>query len=333
MNVELPVGLIGPGPSVRADRLDLDHVSALRQVLDDLPPIVVRAEGDRYRLVDGTHRLAAHRFEGRETIRAERVDLDGEAEVFEAAARANRTHGKPLSVAERKSVARRLVALAPEWSNVRIAEAVGLSDKTVGELRPRPTSRPTSESPRLDTPAPVAPPTPTPAPAPARTEGRDGKARPATAADREAQRERIAEKVAAEPDAPLREVARATGASPSTVAKVRDEVRTGRPRLAPVPDPEPTAEPAEPTIGDLVPMVSMPWVRDERCQTSNAARDFARAMDRHTGKALKGVEEAITDGCPPGDVARVAASTARDVAAMWTRIADALARPRQLREA
>lgn len=299
------------GPDVRGERFDLDHVTRLAEVRE-LPPITVR-DG---RIVDGHHRVAAARRRGEVDIEATVIDCT-DAEALELAVRANTTHGLPLTIGERRRAAVQFIGMT-DWSDSRIADACGLSDKTVGSLRPR-TPRPTSESPKLDT-----------------RNGKDGKARPATNGDAAARRQAAAEKLAEKPEASDREVARGTGLSPSTVGDVRARTEAGEdpvpPRLRTVPDPEPPAEPGV-SVRDITRSVALPWKRDERCQVSNAARDFARVMDRFTGDALKKVERTIVDGCPPGEVAHMAAGTARDTAAMWARIADQLSRPRPPKEA
>jgi len=106
--LEVPVGEIGPGPLVRADRFDLDHVARLRPVIDQVPAIVIRETAKGWSLIDGAHRLAAHKAEDREAIRAVVVALD-DAEALEAAIEANIAHGLTLTGPERKAAARKLV--------------------------------------------------------------------------------------------------------------------------------------------------------------------------------------------------------------------------------
>lgn len=67
--------------------------------------------------------------------------FDGTAEAAFALAvernLANPAEGLPLSVAERKAAAERIVSGRPELSDRSIAQGVGLSAKTVGEIRRR----------------------------------------------------------------------------------------------------------------------------------------------------------------------------------------------------
>jgi hypothetical protein len=60
-------------------------------------------------------------------------------------------------------------------------------------------------------------------PPPAKTEGSDGKVRPATEAARLAQRDAIAEALAANPDHSLAKVAELVGVSPMTVKSVKED--------------------------------------------------------------------------------------------------------------
>lgn len=305
---------LGNGPAVRRERTDLDHVAALVESGGEWPPITVT--GIEGHIIDGHHRASAARRLGWETIPAVVVEVDHRSvEGLELATKANIEHGLPLSLAERKSIAARF-AKETDWSDRRIAAACGLTHKTVADHRPR---RAGGEN------APPARP----------RVGADGKAYP-TPDQAVERRQAAAREVEAKPTASDREIAQRIGLSPRTVADVRRRNAAGEdavpPRLRAVPDPTPEDEPPEVTAGDILgAMVAVPWARDERCQVSNAARDFARAMDRFTGRALKGVEQAIAEGCPPGDVADMAAVTARETAAMWSRLADQLTRPRSVR--
>ena len=309
--VDLALAALSSGPQVRTERVDLDHVQRLRPVLDEVPPILVRPRGDRFEVLDGQHRRAAAKFEQRDTIRGVVIEL-ADAEALEAAVAANTTHGLPLKTVERERIARQL-AKATDWSDVRIAEACGLSDKTVAGFRARPRSG--SEIPNLNT----------------RT-GSDGKSYPGTRSDAAANRGKALDIARNDPTIPTRKLAALAGCSDGTAHSVKQEVaaESVRPPLAAVSDPVPDAEP---TVGDLVPSVAMPWVRDERCQVSNATRAFARAMDKHTGDALKDVEQVVIEGCPPGEVAHMAVLHARDAADLWSRIADRLSGHRKLKEA
>jgi transcriptional regulator with XRE-family HTH domain len=100
-----------------------DAVDRYRQVIDELPAIIV-SEG--HRLIDGYHRLKAHRVEGKSTIEAKVLPISDDGEVFAEAARRNSTHGQQLTTDEKKTVARRLYKQA-DFTQSEIAEKVSMS--------------------------------------------------------------------------------------------------------------------------------------------------------------------------------------------------------------
>ena len=104
----------------------------LADVLDDTPPIAVRAE--TLEVTDGSHRLAAARYLGRTTIRATLEELD-ETEAYEAHVRANDHHGLALTLAERRAAALTLLRWDPQRSDRDIARTCALSPTTVGVVR------------------------------------------------------------------------------------------------------------------------------------------------------------------------------------------------------
>jgi len=107
-------------------------VQLLAEVIDQLPPILVHR--DTRTVIDGAHRLAAHRARGRATIRVEWFPgtLD---EAFEVAVKANVTHGLPLTLRERRTAAVSLIRTIPNRSDRALAEICGLSHTTISKLR------------------------------------------------------------------------------------------------------------------------------------------------------------------------------------------------------
>src|SRR4051812_42632655 len=147
------------GDAVRIEALDLGarlrptdpaHVRLLADILDETPPVLVLADGDRLRLLDGFMRVDAARALGRSTVRAQWAHGD-EALVVERAVRANASHGLPLSRPQRREAGLRLLALAPGWSDRRIASACGGDPKTVGRWRRGGGARAGGEMPHLST--------------------------------------------------------------------------------------------------------------------------------------------------------------------------------------
>ena len=123
------------GDSLSLRPVDAAHVLVLTGVLDLCPPIVV--DRGSCRVLDGRHRASAAAALSRDTIAVRWVDGD-EAILLEAAVSANSQHGLPLTHAQRKA-AGRLLELAPDWSNRRVARACGLSEATVRRM-PRPSA-------------------------------------------------------------------------------------------------------------------------------------------------------------------------------------------------
>jgi hypothetical protein len=189
-----------PGDSPRLEGEDKAHVAWLAETEAALPPIIV--DRRTMRVIDGMHRLLAASLKGQETIDVEFFD-GSPADAFLRAVEANVTHGLPLSQADRRAAAKRLVVTHPHLSDRGIAESTGLAARTVASIR----RRSTDAGPRLN----------------ARV-GRDGKVRPL---DRMAGRRRVAELLAVHPCASLREVARLAGVSPATASDVRRRLERG----------------------------------------------------------------------------------------------------------
>ncbi|MDQ7803481.1 ParB/RepB/Spo0J family partition protein [Amycolatopsis sp. A133] len=111
---------------------DQGHVRYLAECSDPLPPILVHRQ--TMVVVDGLHRLRAAELRGARTIAVRFISCPP-SEIFVEAVRANINHGLPLSFADRKAAAARIVASHPHWSDRAIAATSGLSHKTVGKIR------------------------------------------------------------------------------------------------------------------------------------------------------------------------------------------------------
>lgn len=198
-------------------RLNIDHARALAEYDGEVPPILV-SQGD-YVVIDGAHRVHAAKLQGRTEICCEVFD-GSDADAFIEFVQRNVSHGLPLTLAERRAAARRILAIQPDWSDRRIAATCALSPGAVGRMR---SGTPTGD---------IA----------ERRIGRDGRSRPR---DPQAVRGRIVAALTEDPHAPLRAIALRTGSSPETVRSVRLELGS---TPKPVPDPHP-----EPTSADLSP--------------------------------------------------------------------------------
>jgi ParB-like chromosome segregation protein Spo0J len=202
----VPIMSLRLGESPRLNGEDKAHIARLAETDGPLPPILV--DRRTMRVIDGMHRLMAASLQGRETIDAEFFD-GSEADVFLRAVQENVAHGLPLTQADRRAAAERIIASHPHMSDRAIGHVAGLAAKTVGSIRKRLTEDPTWLNARV---------------------GRDGRVRPL---DSSVARERAAELLTDRPESSLRDVARAVGLSPATVLDVRKRLERGE---SPVPE-------------------------------------------------------------------------------------------------
>jgi hypothetical protein len=207
----VPIVSLRPADSPRLNGEDKGHILRLAQMDTPLPPILV--DKRTMRVIDGMHRLIAASLQGREAIDV--VFFDGsEADVFLRAVQENVTHGLPLSQADRRAAAKRIIASHPNMSDRAISQVAGLAAKTVATIRKHSADVPESNG-RM---------------------GMDGKVRPL---DYMEGRKRAAQMFTQQPDVSLRTVARSAGISPATALDVRKRLQRGE-----VPAPEKPKTPA-----------------------------------------------------------------------------------------
>lgn len=204
--VTVPVLSLRPADSPRLNGEDKAHIARLAQTETSLPPILV--DRRTMRVIDGMHRLMAASVQGRETIDV-RFFVGSEADIFLRAVQENVTHGLPLSQADRRAAAERIIASHPHMSDRAISHTVGLAAKTVATIRKGSSEDLPQSTMRV---------------------GRDGRVRPL---DSGVGRRRAAELLAQRPEASLRDVARAAGISPATALDVRKRLKRGE---SPVPE-------------------------------------------------------------------------------------------------
>jgi hypothetical protein len=203
--VSVPLLSLRPADSPRLNGEDKGHVLRLAQMDTPLPPILV--DKRTMRVIDGMHRLIAASLQGRETIDV--VFFDGsEEDIFLHAVQENVTHGLPLSQADRRAAAKRIIASHPNMSDRAISQVAGLAAKTVATIRKHSADVPQSNG-RM---------------------GMDGKVRPL---DYMEGRQRAAQIFTQQPGVSLRSVARSAGISPATALDVRKRLERGE-----VPAPE-----------------------------------------------------------------------------------------------
>lgn len=198
--VTVPVLTLRAADSPRLNGEDKAHIKRLAEMDTPLPPILV--DERTMRVIDGMHRLMAASLQGRETIDV--IFFDGsEADMFLRAVQENVTHGLPLSQADRRAAAERIIETHPNMSDRAIGQIAGLAAKTVASIRKR---------------SAVS------APQPSGRMGMDGKVRPLDWAEGRRRAEKL---LTQQPDASLRDVARCAGISPATVLDVRKRLERG----------------------------------------------------------------------------------------------------------
>src|SRR5215207_6390463 len=104
---EVQIGRLTVDPSLqpRVGGTDAAHVRALEEAPDSWPPLKAVPRDEAYLLVDGYHRLEAARNLRLESVRVEVVKVPSDEDLHELAFRLNATHGKPLSLVDRRTFA------------------------------------------------------------------------------------------------------------------------------------------------------------------------------------------------------------------------------------
>jgi hypothetical protein len=302
----VPVGVLRLGESPRTGGMSAEHVRALAKMDRRLPPIIVHRR--TMRVIDGVHRLRAAELADCRHIEARFFDGD-EDDAFVLAVEANTANGLPLSLADRKAAAARIIVTHPTRSDRWIALVSGLAATTVGAVRKCSSVEDTRSNTRL---------------------GQDGRLRPLDSSEG---RRLAGELMRANPDRSLRDIARAVGIAPSTVLDVRNRLSCGE-------DPVParregaakanqrdtgspsssrrqvTARP-EPELDSAAIMRTLR--KDPSLRFSEAGRALLRWLDTHT---LAGQAEAPPMVGTPAHCLGTIAALARHNARFWARFAE-----------
>jgi hypothetical protein len=252
------------------------------------------------RVIDGMHRLRAAMLIGRPTMRALLVDCS-EAEIIVLAIQENARHGLPLSLPDREAAAFRLLASATNWSDRMIAETAGLSPGTVAQIRARSTTG-SGQSNRV---------------------GRDGRVRPV---DLTKGRKRAVDFLANNPEASVREIAKAANISLSTAHDVRKRISLNQ---DPIPRRHQDQIPRRrhkvipcPTGADWGD-VRKGLAEDPAIKYKPSGRELVKWLDRHWIEPIE-IDQRL-DAVPPHASQRIALVAER-LAGEWKLIADLLTR-------
>ncbi|SDZ35790.1 Chromosome segregation protein Spo0J, contains ParB-like nuclease domain [Amycolatopsis xylanica] len=293
--------------SPRIDGEDPAHTKLLAEIAAPLPPIVVHRQ--TMRVIDGEHRVRAALLRGEDELDARFFDGD-EDSAFIMAVEANLAHGLPLSLADRRAAAQRIVERHADWSDRSIAAAVGLSAEAVARVR-RNSGLGGGQSPIARI-------------------GRDGRVRPV---DSTQGRIRASQVLEEKPDASLRQIAKEAGISVGTARDVRDRVKRGldpapggRDKKGPTPvkTPSPNSDPATPfgrTTADDTASTLQSLRKDPSLRFTEAGRRLLRWLDGH---ALRPDDDAWVVPSVPPHCAVLIAEIARQYAEMWHGFAEVL---------
>ncbi|MEV3872974.1 ParB N-terminal domain-containing protein [Streptomyces sp. NPDC049906] len=307
---QVELGSLTIADSPRLDGERPEHVHALADAGAELPPITVHRT--TMRVIDGAHRLHAARLRGRSTIAVRFFDGD-EAEAFVLAVQLNVTHGLPLTLADRKRAAERIIAWHAEWSDRKVAMVTGISPGTVADIRRRVVREPERVGKRV---------------------GQDGRFRPV---DGSVGRILAGRLLTENPGLSLRQVARAAGISPETARDVRSRLSKGEelvPRQRGRRTEPAAAHPAPRARGEFAPLVPVRSAgrgravpdpdraglvkrlkADPALRFSDTGRNLLRLLTLHT---LQNEEwDAIIDNVPP-HCRDLVADLARQFASLWS---------------
>lgn len=256
---DVPIHQLIPGFSPRLDGEDPDHIETLVKSDNQHPPILVHRA--TMQVIDGMHRLRAAMRRGDETVTVAYFD-GSEDHAFLLAVKNNSCHGLPLKPADREAAVQRVFQQHPNWSDRAIAMATGISSKTVAAIRQRSAAADSPSKTRL---------------------GLDGRVRPLNASEG---RLRASEAIADNPDASLREIARAAGISVATARDVRERLRSGRDPLPRGHQEARTRGLAEPSTESRRPAVDPRTIvtalkRDPSMRFNEAGRFVLRLLEVH----------------------------------------------------
>lgn len=293
---QVPIGSLLPPSELLRSAESAEHIRVLAETEETLPPIVVHR--DTLRVIDGMHRLWAARSRGDELIEVLFADCSP-ADAFVLAVELNRAHGLPLTIAERRSAAARIMDWHPHWSDRKIAQTTGLAASTIASLR-SPSTAGTVE----------------------RRTGQDGRSRPN---DGTSGRQRASDLLAQNPDASVREIAKAARISVGTASDVRARLRRGEPavtaRQQAALNPRPAA--ATQRTSAAYGRVLQSLRKDPSLRFTDVGRRLLRLLD---GGAPGSVEQiAQIANSVPEHCRTMVIDMARESAAAWQHLADQLA--------
>jgi ParB-like chromosome segregation protein Spo0J len=292
--VPLSISALTFGDSPRSE-LNPEHVKTLADSKNAWPPILVH--GPSGTVIDGVHRVGAAMARGEGTIEAHIYEGNID-DAFVLAVRMNVHHGLPLSRADRRAAAERIMASHPQWSNRLIAAAVGMAASTVATIRARSDDRADHSAIRV---------------------GRDGRARPV---HNTPGRLRAYQVLVEQPSSSVRAVARRAGVSPSTVHDVRKRLANG---MDPLPKQlratcDSLSERLAGQLLDAAAAISQ-MTKDPAVRSTEVGRFLLRWLDANRA-TLAECEQAVA--ATPSHWVQAVARIAKSYAQSWTAVAGLL---------
>ncbi len=119
----------------RVEGVDPGHVRYLETVVEHWPPLRVVPHEGRYLLVDGFHRYAAARHLGLAEVPVVVLQVSPDDDLASLAFDLNASHGRPLSLGDRRAFASYLLKRHFQWSDREVARRCGLAQATVAKIR------------------------------------------------------------------------------------------------------------------------------------------------------------------------------------------------------
>lgn len=135
IDVQLGDVIADPELQPRLGGIDPDHVRTLEAVIAEWPPVRVLRREACWLLIDGFHRLAAAQNLGVSSVKAVVIDPPADGDLPSLAFAFNVAHGRPLTLADRRVFAGRLLRQHPDWSDREIGRRAGLVQPTVAKVR------------------------------------------------------------------------------------------------------------------------------------------------------------------------------------------------------
>jgi len=130
-DIEIPQGLLPRVLTGTVEKKVEEYKELLEEGIEFDPILVWKREDGRYWVIDGVHRIEAHKRIGRKEIKVKFVECKNELDYRIKAIQANLKHGLALAKGERPILAQ--ILYKEGLSEEEIRKIFGVSDRTVRE--------------------------------------------------------------------------------------------------------------------------------------------------------------------------------------------------------